>query len=568
MTIRSQPYFLLDVPTISDVKGRFRYIYFTPGETLYPANEDPSIEERTLASYGVPRKIILEISENLKEISSDTPNLISDTSADQAQRLAETILRSANINKAASESQLQNRNASRLTFNIDSEFIENIYEHPDFDSSNDHYDMAVRLINNVDSDSQAILNRVLENTHIPGPIEFEPSTNLPVIDFDEKLASVKTTSVIMDFALGDIVNTIVSDRFSTFSDDFYDFAKKSLQRQSESRRRQKYGIFNVDDYSLSVETLDRAYSEKEEITPIGLIFYKTRIEGDQRTPEPPIVLINREKRTIEDSAVIYGATYEYSVHTLALAAAKDSDRKNAYHNFLLLSKDSKKIVIECEERKPPPAPVDVNFRFLDSTMLINWELPIETDEKLIPVNDIKYVQIFKRNSINEPFRLERMYDFNDSLQAVELEEFIPPERIKFTTQNDNTLEVNLPDKGEYCIYTVACIDAHGNSSFLGPQFAVYLDSLNQPRIDHIAYPGSPKQYPNMTILNDAFVDSIGVSGYNKVTFYHNPNFTVLLNDKNRQKLVSVQRDVPSYILQLIDVETQDDEVIEIFMREN
>ena len=112
------------------------------------------------------------------------------------------------------------------------------------------------------------------------------------------------------------------------------------------------------------------------------------------------------------------------------------------------------------------------------------------------------------------------------------------------------------------------VDAHGNSSFLGPQFAVYLDSLNQPKIDHIAYPGSPKQYPNMTVLNDAFEDSIRVSGYNKLTFYHNPEFTVLLNQKNRQNLVSAQKSIASYILQLIDVETQVDEVIEIFMRQN
>ena len=92
--------------------------------------------------------------------------------------------------------------------------------------------------------------------------------------------------------------------------------------------------------------------------------------------------------------------------------------------------------------------------------------------------------------------------------------------------------------------------------------------MNQPKIDHIAYPGSPKQYPNLTVLADAFEDSIRVSGYNKMSIYHNPNFTVLLNGNNRQNLVSAQRDVASYILQLIDVETQTDEVVEIFMRQN
>ena len=559
MSIKSQPYFLLDLPTVDDVKGTFNYHYFTTGETVFPTEDDSTLDKRTLAAFGVPRKIVIEVGNSLRELSKEKIPETTDV---------QEILKTSNLLKAEAEAQLQNRNASRMTFNIDEDFIENIYQHPDFDSANDHFDMAVQLLNNVDSDSQTILNRVLENTRMPGPIEFNPSTNLPIVDFDEQKAAVKTSSVIMDFALGDIVKSIVNDRFSTFSDDFIEFEARAAKRQSESRKNHKYGVFNLGDYAMSIQVLDKQYVDKEIIVPIGLIFYKTRIEGDERITEDPIVLINREKKTIEDTSVIYGATYEYSVHTLALCSSKDSTRRNKYHNFLLLSKDSKKIVIECEERKPPPPPDDLNFKFLDSSVLVNWSLPVEVNEKLIPVNDIKYVQVFKRTSLNEPFSLVRMYDFNDSLQVVPLEEYIPPERIKITNQADTSLEVDLPDKGEYHIYGVACVDAHGNSSFLGPQFAIFLDSLNQPKIEHIAYPGSPKQYPNMTVLNDAFQDSIRVSGYNKLTFYHNPNFTVLLNGKNRQNLVSAQQSVASYVLQLIDVETQTDEVVEIFMRQN
>ena len=372
----------------------------------------------------------------------------------------------------------------------------------------------------------------------------------------------------MDSVLGDAINNVINDPFSSFSDDFFEFGSRALERQSESRGNQKQGVFNADDYALSIDVLDEVYVSSPGVYPIGLIFYKTRIEGDERIVEDPTVLINPNKTTVEDDQVIYGATYEYSVHTIALGVARDSEEEDKHYNFLLLSKDSKKITIECEERKPPPPPDDVNFNFLDSSMLIQWQLPIETDEKLIPVNDIKYVQIFKRNSLEEPYSLVRMYDFNDALQVVPLEEFIPPERIKVTTQADTSLEVDLPEKGEYEIYTVSCIDAHGNSSFLGPQFAVFLDSLNQPVIEHVAYPGSPKQYPNMTVLNDAFVDSIGVSAYNKMTIYHNPDFTVLQHGNTSENLVSAQQDVASYIFQLIDVETQDDEIMQIFMRQN
>ena len=559
MTIRSQPYFVLDVPTISDLRGKFKYHYFTPGETQYRATVDPTVDQRTSATYGIPRKIIIELNESIKELSAD--RLIE-------QSIAETILVSSNVAKAEAEAQLQNRNASRLTFSADENFIENIYNHPDFDSANDHYDMAIKLINNADPDTKKILARVLENTNIPGPIEFEPSTNLPVVEFDEQKAALKTTSVIMDCVLGDVISSVTNDHISSFSDDFISFKSQALKRQSESRSNQKYGKFNMSDYSMSVETLDKTYLYSEGVIPIGLILYKTRVEGDNRIPESPIILTNRNKKTVIDKEVIYGATYEYSVHTIALVGARDSDNALKFHNFLILSKDSKKLSIECIERNPPPPPDDVNFTFLDSTMLVNWQLPIQTDENLIPVNDVKYVQIFKRGSINESFSLISMYDFNDSFEVVPLDENIPFERIKVTSQSDTSIEVNLPDKGKYEIYSVACVDAHGNSSFLGPQFAVYLDSLNQPRIDHVAYPGSPKQYPNLTIIKDVFEDSIRASGYNKFKIYHNPNFTILLNGKNRQKLVSAHQNVASYLLQLIDVETQTDETIEIFMHEN
>ena len=45
-------------------------------------------------------------------------------------------------------------------------------------------------------------------------------------------------------------------------------------------------------------------------------------------------------------------------------------------------------------------------------------------------------------------------------------------------------------------------------------------------------------------------------------------YSFLLNGKTRQNLVSAQRTIASYALQLIDVETQVDEVVEIFMRQN
>ena len=112
------------------------------------------------------------------------------------------------------------------------------------------------------------------------------------------------------------------------------------------------------------------------------------------------------------------------------------------------------------------------------------------------------------------------------------------------------------------------IDAHGNSSLLGPQYAVYLDNLNRPKVEHIAYPGSMKQYPNLTIVEDYFVDSIKISGYNKLDIYHNPDYTVIVNGESNHEIVSSRETIPSYILQLIDTDLQKEQRIDILMHKN
>lgn len=558
----SSPYFVLDIPTIEDIQALFQYRYFTKGETLYPGNQDSSNELITLKLYGIPRRIKFEISHSLRDLAGDTYHI----SRDIRSKVQE-ILTANNLSKAEAEAQLQNKNASRLSFSPPADFLSGLYAHASFDSANDNFDFTFNLLNNVDDDSKDLINTVLENSSPTGPIIFNPSTNLPIVDFDEVKSAAQTSTTIMDFALGDAITSITADPLSSYSDDFSEFEPSAHRLQSDARGKSSPGNINLSDYAMSIEPIDTpidGLGDGPITVPVGFIFYKTRIEGEERIVEPPLILVNPEKTTSYDNSIIYGATYEYSVHTLALCQA--IDEAGRAQQFFIISKDGKKLVVECEERKPPATLNDVNFRFLDSTMLVEWQLPIETSEKNIPVNDIKYVQIFKRYNLHTPFELVRMFDFNDSEQVITLEEQIPSERVVFTHQAHNYIELSLPEKGENIIYAAATVDAHGNSSFLSAQYEIYLDSLMQPKIKHVAYPGAPKQYPNLTLLEDAFVDSIKASDYDKLTIYHNPDFTILLNGKNEQKLVSIDKNNASYMLQLIDVETQKDERINIFMR--
>lgn len=558
MTIRSKPYYVLDVPVIEDISGTFKYHYFTKGESVYDGDFDPTNEEATSSRYGSPREVILEISDSIGDLSIE--ELIT-------EEVAKSLLTAENLSKAESESLLQNENATRLTFNIQDKFLESIYNTPAFSSANDHYDGILNLIGAATPENKHIITSVIESASTPGVVEIDHTTNLPVVNLDEIKAKSKTTGIILDFALGDLVSSIVNDPASVFSDQFYEFENNGFEKQSDSRFPKPPGIFDLNDYYLSVELLSRVYVDTPVVAPFAFIVYKTRVEGTQRIPEEPLILYNRNKKTIIDTAVMYGQKYEYSIHTLVLVSAIEEDGKPV--NFLLISKDSKKLEINCIEKNPPPAVNDINFRFLDSTMLLTWDLPMETSPSKIPVNDIKYVQIFQRTSIGLPFSLIQMYDFNDSILKLPLPENINQSLVKTTVRSDNQIELLLPGKGEQRIFAICLIDAHGNSSFLSAQFSIDLDNLNQPKINFVAFPGAPKQYPNLTLDNDVFVDSIRASGYKTMTFYHNPKYTVLLNGENTQQLVSThtQTDIPSYIIQLIDVETQKDEKIEVFINQ-
>ena len=131
----------------------------------------------------------------------------------------------------------------------------------------------------------------------------------------------------------------------------------------------------------------------------------------------------------------------------------------------------------------------------------------------------------------------------------------------------------LPSQVEPKIWAVCTVDAHGNSSNLSGQYRAVVDSLNNYTMEHVAYPGSPKQYPNLTCVEDGFVDSIKSAGCSKLEIYHNPTITTLVGTKE-EKMVEISKKnystgelLPTYILQLIDIETQEDQVIKFYIKE-
>jgi len=194
-----------------------------------------------------------------------------------------------------------------------------------------------------------------------------------------------------------------------------------------------------------------------------------------------------------------------------------------------------------------------------------------------PVGDIKGYQIFVRSSTDSPYTLKKTMAFYDGLEP-----FTSGESFGNTVTNydyaPTSYTCNIDPDTEY-IFAMCTIDAHGNSSNLSPQYSVNLNSYrNELDIGFISFKGAPKQYPNFMMSDKIFLDSLKVSDTNKITVYYNPEYDQVEFDPGND-LPPVYYEVtnyvtpdasgkaehPSYRLQLINVNTQSDEILDIFL---
>jgi hypothetical protein len=82
----------------------------------------------------------------------------------------------------------------------------------------------------------------------------------------------------------------------------------------------------------------------------------------------------------------------------------------------------------------------------------------------------------------------------------------------------------------------------------------------------VSYSGAPRQYPNLYVENDLFVDMMKVSGEHSklMSVYFNPEYVGYLTDDDKyQKAFYTKQDNASYLLQIINVDNQKQQDIRI-----
>jgi hypothetical protein len=215
---------------------------------------------------------------------------------------------------------------------------------------------------------------------------------------------------------------------------------------------------------------------------------------------------------------------------------------------------------------PPPPPADFNLAwdYGERALRCSWNLPPN------PQQDIKYIQLFRRKSIADPFQLIKMWDFNDTNTIVPLAEYPLPELVvKSPSFVGFFLDREFSKESNY-IYAVAAIDAHGLTSNYSIQFQVSFDKFANRLVKRlISISGAPKQYPNAYLNADTFVDTMKDSGHTTMRVVFNPEYLKLTQgDGTDLGLLKTDKQGGKYRIQLINLDLQSQQALDITIEDS
>lgn len=401
--------------------------------------------------------------------------------------------------------------------------------------------------------------------------------------------SIQANKLVFD----QIVDSAVRIPDSVFQDEFYSMQSYSREASSYARKRNSSNkevestyttnVFYIDSNPIASKfgntadysRIQKQFSKYPIIKHAGYLINKLEVEeGGTYTSRGKLVSDNPDGLYIVDENVRYGGIYVYeirSIYYVQLIAEERSDEDPSLDDIsiidILVASEGKLADVHCIEQVPPPAPVNLKLSFDYKTRKpkLNWQFPIN------PQRDIKRFQIFKRQSLRQPFTLIAEFDFDNSTIRSSVAEVasekslyrMPYPKVSFI---DNTWE-----SGEKPIYTVAAVDAHGFSSNYGTQMRfIYNPRLNKVRNELVSLPNAPKPYPNLLVNRDSFEDAIKVSGYDRMKVYFDPEYYKVTQYIDKDP--SIEKDLDflrinlnkdTYQIHMINIDNQKDKILNI-----
>lgn len=398
----------------------------------------------------------------------------------------------------------------------------------------------------------------------------EKQINEKIIDKFEEVRNLKTRSRINNKFIVDAIHSAVDDPLGLFSDELSPLIE-DLEEVKDHAVQLNNSNLNAGDYDIVVEPVDqRAIPIGTFYRPtkrtVGYIIEKFRVLENGKLELLDTIAIEGYKKTNTiDYKVAYGRQYCYQIRSIAemtFNAVDDVTDDNLVTTILVASSPSKRIFVDCVENVPPKPPTDIGFSwdYTVNKLMIYWSLPVNTQR------DIKYIQIFRRKDLLDPFELIQQFDFDDSVQKTDLAEFPNPAFVQTLPSSPGIFyDDDFGEKDEY-IYALASIDAHGLTSNYSTQMKVYLNTKNNKlERELISNAGAPKQYPNMYVNANPFSKILTDSLHEQMTVYFEPEYFEVYGGPGNQDmdlLQSIQKK-GKYKMQIINVDLQQAETLDI-----
>lgn len=340
-------------------------------------------------------------------------------------------------------------------------------------------------------------------------------------------------------------------------------------------------------YSLAIKPIfvgEKATNPENAIgssSIIGYLVERYELTNDGFKKNKTIAIEDTDVNSYIDFEIKYGVTYYYSVRSIASIEVPGYDDENEEIRNIVYYVSSKPISksIVCDEKIPPPPPIDLNFiwDYKSRKLRIVWGMPVN------PQRDIKQFQIFRRKSALLPFELIKQQCFDNSTKKYvtgesidgnstsmtkEDSSFVSYDKSPFMSYIDDDFIINAENltSSKY-IYSVSSIDAHGMISNYSAQFEITFDFFKNKIIKRlISRSGAPRQYPNMHIDIDLFKDVIKTSGpeSSRMKIYFMPEyFKISYNSGMIQEVVSTKQRNSFYKLQFINLQNQKSDSLKI-----
>ena len=576
-----------DVPEVTNLTSDFIYNFFTTDESTRDSNvlQDLRIKLRIdsdlIASSNNTRKSYNYTDVELTENRDKFPRYVK-VSFKKPEKIQMSIYNNAVVST----------NNSKIT--NEENFSGNYYTSLQFNNSSLEKATSVKHSSNFSSNTSIVQEAEPVNPDSPPPLSNQPLIKGTIFrnnggaliknSYLEGLKKLSTSTQISNNVIDSLVIDAAGNPLTLNQQSFQTLlpnaakAGNLLPPYEFKTKVDYYEVITADDNIAGVSD--------STVRLVGYVIEKSEIFPDGSTTKKETIIIeNPSKTSFVDFNVRYGTLYSYSVRSVIdvqYSAVNNANYNTSTVKSLIASRPVV-TVVETTENIGPPPPTELKFMWnydrinpltmqYDSitnapypntgkygSLFLYWTFPINSQL------DIKYFQVFRRKSVNEPFELIKMYDFNDAvIKFPLLEDEINPALIEKTASPKKSYYDDEFMKDSEYIYALACVDAHGLTSNYSEQFRIKFDSYKNKIVTNaISIAGAPKQYPNLYLAEDMFIDSMKTSNKKTVHAYFTPDCYEVQGTNNKVKLFKSEIESTKYKINFINIDNQDNVALDI-----